>query len=164
LAELLKFINNHPSADTSRINAFGHGGGIQSAMYLAMRTHKIKNIVNVDGGFFGPRSKSTNSSDYHPEKLTANLLHVVTRSQDAQDNKSLFQALTNPVYKVSIKSENIGHHDFTLFGHIFHSLNKDANAEIARSVVSSVDQTILEFLNGNLKDRDSSILMIHRYN
>jgi len=96
LEELLNFMVKQSYVDTSRIAGFGHGGGIQPAFYLAMRTLRIKLLVNLDGGVFGPRSKTTLSPDYAPSRLKIPMLHIITQSQRKEDNEVEFNALSNP--------------------------------------------------------------------
>jgi dienelactone hydrolase len=160
LENLLKHLIDNPAVDTSQINAFGHGGGIQAALYLAMRTNKIKRVVNFDGGFFGPRSKTTNSSDYQPQMLKTKLLHVVTPSQDKQDDINQIDAIKKQIVKVTLKTENLRHHDFTILGHIYHSLIKDARDDISREIYSDVHEMAVAFLRDKLKTSETSFIKV----
>jgi dienelactone hydrolase len=160
LENLLNHVINNPAVDTAQINAFGHGGGIQAALYLAMRSNKIKRVINFDGGFFGPRSKTTNSSDYHPAMLKAKLLHVVTPFQDREDDSNQVDAIKNQIVKVTLKTENLRHHDFTILGHLYHSLIRDARDDTSRKIYSDVHDIALAFLRGKIKTSETPYIKV----
>jgi hypothetical protein len=148
LAELLRFELKQPYVDTNNISAFGHGGGIQPAFYLAMRTSKIKSVINLDGGVFGLRSKTTLSPDYNPARLKIPMLHIITQSQRRIDNPAEFNALSNLRYRLIIKSDSIRHHDFTIWGRVItNQLRQRGEPTIlVNKVFTSIDQLILYFL------------------
>jgi Tol biopolymer transport system component len=116
LEELLKRMQREQFVDSNKISVFGHGFSIQPAVYLAMRNPKIKSIINFDGGFFGERSKSTVSADYHPERLNIPFLHIITENQLKEDNESQKQALRPIIRQIIIENKEFRHHDFTSFG------------------------------------------------
>ncbi len=110
---LLNYIQKQAYSDVNTISVLGHGFSINPAMYLAMQNPSIKKVINLDGGFFGPRSKSQNSADYHPEKLTMPLLYLVTTKQDKEDDQSQVHAINSPIVKAEIISAHFNHADFT---------------------------------------------------
>ncbi len=167
MGELMVMMSTFPSIDQSNISVFGHGGGIQPAMYLAMRSVEIKRVVNLDGAFFGPRSKSTLSFDYHPDKLTIPLLHIVTDDLHKQEERSQFNALKNPVTRVIIKPGEFKHHDLTSFG-LFLRRAVDRRGD-ARDMVNKIffktHKMILSFLKDqNIKSSQNDIFGIEHFN
>ncbi len=118
LGQLIDIMAKQPYVDTSLIAGIGHGWGIQPPFHLAMRTRTIKMLVNMDGGVFGPRSKTTLSPDYNPSQLKIPMLHLVTQSTNAEDDAGQFNALSNPLYKLLVNSPAVSHHDFSIYGRI----------------------------------------------
>src|ERR1044071_6145781 len=53
---LVKYVSKFKNVDQDKLMALGFGGGIQPAFYLTMTSDKIKALVNLEGGVFGPRS------------------------------------------------------------------------------------------------------------
>ena len=148
LAYLLKYMIGQPNVDTTRVAAFGHGGGIQPAFYLAMRTDKVKLLINLDGGVFGDRSKTTLSPDYRPSMLKIPMLHIITRSQEKEDNPLQWKVLSNPRYRLVIRSDEVLHHDFTMWGitvaRVLHK--RGAPTKIVEEVYSNVHSVMIYFL------------------
>ena len=166
LDELLQYMVKQKYVLATNISAFGHGGGIQFAMYLAMRRNQIKKVINLDGGFFSPRSNTTASSDYHPERFRIPLLHIVTVAQNKEDDVQQFKAIKSPVLKVSIKSDSVWHHDFTGWGTLVgRVLNQRASIGTINEVVNIVHDTMLKFLlNQPIKEADNTYVRIERFN
>ena len=166
LDELLQYMVKQKYVLATNISAFGHGGGIQFAMYLAMRRNQIKKVINLDGGFFSPRSNTTASSDYHPERFRIPLLHIVTVAQNKEDDVQQFNAIKSPVLKVSIKSDSVWHHDFTGWGTLVgRVLNQRASLGTINEVVNIVHDTMLKFLlNQPIKEADNTYVRIERFN
>jgi hypothetical protein len=155
LGQLADMMCKQPNVDASRIAAIGHGWGIQAPFYLAMRTQALKLIVNLDGGVFSPRSKTTLSPDYAPSKLTIPMLHIVTQSANEEDDAAQFNALKNPLYKLLINSPAVAHHDFTEYGRVVDlGLGKrGSDAPAAEDAFENVHKLILYFLqHGKLDD------------
>jgi len=148
LEDLLKYMIRQKNVDTARIAAFGHGGGIQAAFYLAMRTDKIKLLINLDGGVFGERSKTTLSPDYKPAMLRIPMLHLITPFEEKEDSPAQWNAISNPRYKVVIKSDSIVHHDFLMAGVVVaNGLHKRGpSTELVQDVFSNVNHIMLYFL------------------
>lgn len=146
---LLEYTKNLKNVDQSGINVMGFGGGIQSAFFLSMKSDVIRSIVNLEGGVFGPRSLTDRSRDYHPEKITAPMLHIVTTDQQGEDDVRQQKALVNTLlYKALIQHEGLHHHDFSIYGR---ALNKGvkmrgALGDIADQTYATVHRMILEFL------------------
>ncbi|MBS1533171.1 MAG: hypothetical protein JSU01_22925 [Bacteroidetes bacterium] len=149
LAYLLKYMTGQAYVDTNRIAAFGHGGGIQPAFYLAMRTPKIKLLVNLDGGVFSDRSKTTLSPDYKPAQLRASLLYISTQAQKGYDDPRQWNILRNSRFKVLVRSEEVRHHDFTMWGILVAEglHQRGESAKIVEDVFANVHTMILQFLN-----------------
>jgi hypothetical protein len=165
LADLLDYMLQQPFVDTSSVTAFGHGGGIQSAGFLAMRDSRIRKLLNLDGGFFGPRSKTTSSIDYHPSKLTIPFLHVITKSQSVEDDPIQFKNLRNPIIRVTFKNEAVRHHDFTVFGKIVVGMGKRVNEKTIYRAVESAEELMLRFLlNKPLKEEHKVFEKIEYFN
>ncbi len=148
LEYLLNYMIGQPDIDTTRVAAFGHGGGIQPAFYLAMRTTRVKLLINMDGGVFGDRSKTTLSPDYKPAMLKVPMLHIITVSQQKEDNARQLKVLSNPIYRVVIRSDEVQHHDFTMWGVVVaEALHKrGASTKIVEEVYSNIHSIILYFL------------------
>ncbi len=148
LGEVVNIMSKQPYVDAARIAAIGHGWGIQAPFYLAMRTPAIKLLVNLDGGVFSLRSKTTLSPDYAPAKLKIPMLHTVTSSTNAEDDAAQFNALSNPVYKLLISSPAVAHHDFTEYGRVVDlGLGKRGDdAPLAEEAYAAVHNAILYFL------------------
>lgn len=166
LGELLNYMYDQPYIQPSDITAFGHGGGIQSAMFLSMRTPKIKRVINLDGGFFGPRSGTTAASDYHPDKFKVPLLHIITVQQQLQDDQVQFKAITSPVTRVSIQSDSIQHHDFTVWGKVLGlGLKKRYPMQLINEVFKETHKIMLKFLSGKeVKNGSSALMKIEKFN
>jgi hypothetical protein len=148
LEDLKKLMVNQSNVDTTNISAFGHGGGIQAAMYLAMRSRSIKRVINLDGGFFSPRSKTTISHDYQPTKFSVPLLHIITTSQNTEDDKKQLSELKSPITKVTIKSKAVRHHDFTAWRKVG-DVNRNADElNVIEQTLTEVNALILFFLQG----------------
>jgi hypothetical protein len=158
MEELLDFMLKQPGVNPNKVYAIGFGGGIQCAMYLAMRRSEIEKVINLDGGFFGPRSKSTVSVDYHPEHLSATLLTIETQTQQREDDHSQIQNLRDPIVSVGIKSELVRHHDFTSWGRTIASIGKRDNEEIVNGTFRAVHQLMLQFLEGKKIAADPNYL------
>lgn len=147
LEDGLNYLLKQSYVDANNISVFGHGGGIQAAAYLAMRRSEIKRVVNLDGGFFGPRSKSTRSADYQPASLTAPFLHLVTAGQAAEDDAVQLAALRSPLFRVRWSSHAVHHHDFTVYGQVVaycRRLNATHPAMQANQIATNL---ILQFLS-----------------
>lgn len=146
LEDLRGYMVKQSFVDTSNIAAFGHGGGIQAAMYLAMRSKSIAKVVNLDGGFFGPRSKTTNSRDYHPEKFSIPLLHIVTSRQNAEDDPHQFAAIKAPVTKAIVQSKAVRHHDFTAWRKLGDHNREEDEKQIVNRTVADIETLVVQFL------------------
>jgi len=46
------------------------------------------------------------------------MLHIITQSQAKEDDRSEFNVLSNPRYRVIINSDSVRHHDFTVWGRV----------------------------------------------
>jgi len=148
LMQFIEIMSKQPNVDASQIAAIGHGWGIQAPFYAAIRTPAIKLLVNLDGGLFSVRSKTTLSPDYNPSKFTIPLLHIVTTSQNAEDDAGQFNAIKAPLFKLLINNDAIAHHDFTVYGRVVDlGLHKrGGDAPIAEDVYANVHKLILYFL------------------
>src|SRR4030095_2715156 len=166
LGELLQYMVKQKYVLSTDITAFGHGGGIQSAMYLAMRTKQMKKVINLDGGFFGPRSNTMVSSDYDPGRFAVPLLHIVTVAQNTEDDVQQFKAIKSPVVKVSIKSDSVWHHDFTGWGTLAgFVLKQRPSIGAINEVVKIVHHLMLKFLlNEPIKEADNTFVTIEKFN
>jgi hypothetical protein len=165
LEELMSFMEGQDNTQKNSVSVFGHGFGINPALYLAMRTSTIKKAINFDGGFFGPRSNTTKSIDYHPERLNIPLLHVITQSQFKEDDASQFQALKNPITRVVIKSDVFKHQDVSAWGRLvtFGSrTGQDANA--VNSIYVELHNLMLDFLHGDPLPKSTDALRIEKFN
>jgi hypothetical protein len=154
LEDLLHFMKQQSYIDTGHIAAFGHGGGIQPAFYLAMRDPAIKLLINLDGGVFGPRSKTILSPDYKPWALKIPFLHIITQSEKKEDDPAQFNALSNLRYRLIIKSESVVHHDFTTWGRV--AVNqlgrRDSSAALVNNIFLNINNYIIAFLkDGQIK-------------
>jgi hypothetical protein len=166
MEELLHKMIRYPHVLQSDISVFGHGGGIQAALFLAMRNPLIKKAINLDGGFFGSRSKSQISIDYHPGKLSIPLLHVITVSQQKEDDEKQFTALANPITRVAIKSAEFKHHDITAFGRFLNTVKMRGgdDAQI-NQVFQEINSLMLDFLTGKAVSKtDNRFFVIDNYN
>lgn len=117
----LLWMMNHlqlvPEADARNLGAVGFGGGIQASFYLTMKSDKIKALVNIDGGVFGPRSLTTHSVDYAPERMNTSMLHIVSQSQLEQDDTSQISALKQAsIYRLAARKSEVKHQDFSIYG------------------------------------------------
>lgn len=157
LTEILKHAENQPYVNKNDINTFGHGGGIQSALFLAMQTDKIKQVVNMDGGFFGTRSRTIQSEYFKPERLRVPLLHIITSHQLKEENEAVFNAVKNPVTRVVISDEQIRHQDFTLYGWVAATLRNRTRSLL--DLYADMYPLILKFL----KDEPLSNLKMEGY-
>lgn len=166
LNELLDYMYDKPYIDNTNITAFGHGGGIQSAMFLSMRTRKIKRVINLDGGFFGPRSETTRSKDYRPEQFTDPMLHIITVSQQKEDDPMQFRAIRSPLTRVRIKSDSIQHHDFTVIGKVAGiGLGIRSPMELIDGVFKAVNEIMLRFLSGQqIEIISNHLFQIEKFN
>lgn len=154
LEYMLNYMIKQPNVDTGRVAAIGHGWGIQAPFYLAMRTDKVKLLVNLDGGVFSDRSKTTLSPDYKPAMLKATMLHIVAGSQQKEDNPENWKALSNPRYRVAIKSDDVRHHDFTMWGIVVaEALHKRGEStKVVEETFAGVNEVILRFLQDKKLD------------
>jgi len=146
---LVNHVQSFPNVDQGNISCMGFGGGIQSAFYTSIKSDKIKSLVNLEGGVFGPRSRTSASVDYAPEKMKAPMLHIVTSDQRKEDDITLERALVNTtLYRAFIQHEGLYHHDFSVYGRV---LNKGLKmrgqlSDIADQTYVAVHKLILEFL------------------
>ncbi|WP_128548240.1 hypothetical protein [Larkinella soli] len=166
LESLLHFMVTQPFVQKDSVYAFGHGGGIQAALYLAMRTPLIRKVVNLDGGFFGPRSHTTLSEDYHPEKLSVPLLHVVTSAQAREEDPAQFRTLSNPILKVTIRPDEVRHHDPTALGRMALklTLRQDRTGRL-ETAFRSVHRMVLDFLRGKpVTPEPDSFFSVEKFN
>ena len=146
--EAMEYFLNEPYIDPSDVSVFGHGFGIQPALYLAMRSSVIKRAINFDGGFFGPRSNSTTSIDYNPANLKCPLLHIITIDQFKMDDAAQFNALQNPITRVKIKSDLFKHQDASVFGRIYQKadIRDDSTKTIVERTYYEIHEVMLQFL------------------
>jgi hypothetical protein len=146
---LLNYVSELENIDQDRLAALGFGGGIQSAFFLTMKTDRLKALVNLEGGVFGPRSLTDKAVGYEPKKMKTPMLHIVTTSQRREDDVQQQRALENTtLYKAYIQHEGLYHHDFSIFGRV---LNKGLKmrgplGDIADQTYSAAHKMILEFL------------------
>ena len=165
LQDLITFMSTQSNVDTTNISAFGHGGGIQAAMYLAMRSPSVKRVINLDGGFFDLRSGTTNSSDYNPGKFLVPLLHIVTQSQKAGDDPAQFAAIKSPITKVTITSKAVRHHDFTSWKNMTEFSRSEDERWIVDQTLSALRATMLNFLNGNpIQEQSNFAITVEKIN
>lgn len=150
MEDLLNFMLPQNYINPSDISVFGHGFGINPALYLAMRRKEIKKSINFDGGFFGPRSKTTLSGDYKPALLKASLFYVVTQQQSGEDDAGQIRSLHNPIYSGRILTPNFDHMDFTLEGRYFLSTLNPADPQVTliNKVYLAIHANTLLYLNG----------------
>jgi len=157
LGELLNYMCQQPFIDTGHIAAIGHGWGIQAPFYLSMKSDKIKQLINLDGAVFGPRSKTTLSPDYAPSHLTIPMLHITSVSTRKDEDPNQFKVLTNPRYRINIASDSVWHHDFTTFGRVAGEvLGKRPSMPLIDSTFNEVHRLVLYFLEN--KRIDSSVV------
>ena len=146
---LLDYVTKLGNVDAANISALGFGGGIQSAFYLTMKTDRLKSLVNLEGGVFGPRSLTNKSIEYHPEKMKTPMLHIIGRSQQNEDDQGQQRALINTkLYKAFLQRDELRHHDFSIYGRVLNAglkMRGDA-ARMADDAYVSVHKMILEFL------------------
>lgn len=153
LGELLDYMWKQPYIDTSRVSAIGHGWGIQAAFFLAMKTNRLKSLINMDGGVFGPRSKTDLSIDYHPTRLTIPMLHITTGSTRRDDDLQQFNVLNNPRYSLDILSDSVSHHDFSTYGRVVGNiLHARDSIGIINRTYDEVHKAILLFLKNRKID------------
>ncbi|MEP7323544.1 MAG: hypothetical protein ABI761_16590 [Saprospiraceae bacterium] len=167
LEELLDLMTSKNYINPNDISVFGHGFGIQPAMYLAMRNPKIKRVINFDGGFFGPRSRSTISIDYRPQNLHIPLLHIITREQESEDDKTLIKTLSNPITRVTIKPDFFKHHDLSSFGRFatHTAMVRGDKSDSINNIFSDIHQITLSFLlNKPIILKDTSTLFLENIN
>ncbi len=153
LEELMYYMVQQPYIDTAHIAAFGHGWGIQAPFYLAMRTPAIKQLINLDGGVFGPRSKTTLSPYYHPSNLKIPMLHIICHDQAQEDDTAQFNILTNPRYVIFV-NDLASHQDFTEYGRVVNEgLHKRGEAlPVVEKAYAGVQDIMLHFLQHNATD------------
>lgn len=165
MAELLNYMEQQDNVKKKSISVFGHGFGINPALYLAMRTPRIKRAINVDGGFFGPRSNTTKSNDYQPDRLTIPLLHMITTSQQKEDDVAQFKALTNPITRVIIRPVVFKHQDISVWGRLV-TLGLRAKEEIAvvNNVYVELHRIMLDFLKDKSQSNAFPDLQIEKFN
>ena len=154
LEALIGYMSRQPYIDSTRIAAFGFGGGIQPPFYLAMKNKCIKLLLNLDGAVFGPRSKTNLSIDYNPSRLRIPMLHITTRYTRNQDDSSQFFALSNPRYCVNILSDSVWHHDFTSWGRVADlGLHQRGTASpLIEKVYARIHDLMLDFLQHGKTD------------
>jgi hypothetical protein len=146
-SEFLDYMWQQPFVDTSRVSAMGHGWGIQAPFYLAMKTTRIRQLINLDGAVFGPRSKTYLSPDYHPSQLTIPMLHITTVSTRHDEDPQQFAVLNNPRYRINILSDSVSHHDFSTYGRVVGNiLNKRPSIVLINKTYDEVHKLILCFL------------------
>jgi hypothetical protein len=166
LSFLLNYMYDRPGTDKNSITAFGHGGGIQSAMYLSMRTKRIQRVINEDGGFFGPRSQTTASNDYRPDKFTIPLLHITTVSLQQEEDSLQFNAITSHITRIRIKPEMVWHHDFTVYGQVAGSCLGWRNGWVAIDKINEqLNYFMLQFARGKqLRNFSNDVFTIENFN
>jgi hypothetical protein len=162
MEKLLVLMTSYPSANAEDITVIGHGFAINPAMYLAMRNGKIKRAINLDGGFFGPRSKSQNSSDYHPEKFKGPILYIVTGDQLAQDDPNQRMKFASSLIEAKINSPVFKHRDFTSFGRFVQLAQLDINAVKKNKAFVSMHRLILDFLDAKKKPASNEEFTVSR--
>lgn len=163
LQDVLNYMIAQPFVNPAMVTAFGHGGGIQPAVYLAMRTPQIQKIINLDGGFFGARSKSTLSTDYVAEKLQGPMLHVITSSQAIEDDLQQKSLLKNPITQIKLVSDKIKHHDFTLWGKFAAELVPRADKGALNRASQGIHKKMLSFLTKSTigEGKDETVEITH---
>lgn len=118
---LLERVSSMEYVDPERVAAVGFGGGIQSPFYLTMLTDGIKALVNLDGGVFDPRSKTTLNVDYRPDRMRTPMLNVMTfassQGEDANEKAALNSAY---LHGTLIRNARFRHHDFAIYGRVIH--------------------------------------------
>jgi hypothetical protein len=124
LDEFIDYMVEQPFIDRNQVTGIGHGATIQAPFYVAMKDSKLKALINVDGGVFGPRSNTTRDPFYKPEQMKAPLLHIVTQKQNKEDDQKQFKSLNNTRYVLIIKNNEVDHLFFTSYGNLMLSLNK----------------------------------------
>lgn len=165
LRDLKEYMSKQPYVDTTNITAFGHGGGIQAGMYLAMRSKSVKRVINLDGGFFGPRSKTTNSRDYNPVRFNTPLLHIITASQNAEDDAQQFSAIKTPITKVTVTSKAVRHHDFTSWKKLTEFSRIEDERKIVDQTLNALTALMLQFLNGKpIEEHNSHHIKVEKFN
>lgn len=153
----LNYVSKLENSDADRVACLGFGGGIQPAFYLTMTTNRIRALVNLEGGVFGPRSKTDLSPDYHPAKMKTPMLHIVTPETRRDDDFRIVRQLSNTViYRASLQNDQLLHHDFSIFGRM---INKGLGmagerAAYADAAFASAHRLILQFLQGKFKPSD----------
>jgi len=153
LGEFLDYMCKKPFIDTAHIAAMGHGWGIQAPFYLSMKSSKIKQLINLDGGVFVPRSKTTLSPDYVPSQLRIPMLQITTVSTRQEEDLNQLNALTNRIYRINISSDSVLHHDFTTYGRVVGEvLGKRPSMPLIDSTFNEVHRLILYFLKNNKID------------
>jgi hypothetical protein len=163
---LLNYVARIGSVDQNKLAAFGFGGGIQSAFFLSMKTDRLKALVNLEGGVFGPRSLTDDAVDYEPKKMKTPMLHIVTTSQQKEDDVQQQHALTNTtLYKAYIQHEGLVHHDFSIYGRVLNKGLKMRGAlgDIADQTYSAAHRMILEFLQLACMQHADAFQIDHRY-
>lgn len=147
LGEFLNYMQQQSFTDTAHIAAIGHGWGIEAPFYLAMKTHAIKLLINLDGAVFGFRSKSNLSSDYHAAMLTIPMLHITSVDTRLGEDAQQFAVLTNPRYRINILSDSVSHHDFSTYGRVAGELlQKRPSIQLIDDTYNEVHKLILYFL------------------
>lgn len=164
---LLNRTTSFGNVDQGKIAAIGFGGGIQAAFFLTMRSDRIKGLVNLEGGVFGPRSKTDKSINYHPDKMKTPMLHIVAASQQKEDDIQQQRALKHqPLFRAFLQDDKLRHHDISIYGRIANRTSQARTGAAAHSldqVYTTTHQLILEFLRLSVAGKTDLFIADMRY-
>lgn len=154
------------SVDQNKIAAIGFGGGVQGAFYITMLTDKIKGLVNLEGGVFGPRSKTDKNINYFPEKMRTPMLHIIATSQQKEDDIAQESALVNTtLYRAFVQHESLRHHDFSIYGRVYgRGLNgRTGFSETIDPTYTAAHTMMVEFLKLAVEGKASAFQVDQRF-